>query len=108
MEIAPLVDVACERAGCSDFGKDTWQEGLGVLVQSLNDEAALSEMGVAAMTDQIVGYLANSAYGATTPFFGLFNIPPLIGKDEDLANQLLILNHLFFKSLIPRPRYRPE
>ena len=59
MEVAPLVDAACERAGCSDFGEDTWQEGLGVLVQSLNDDAALSETGVAAMTDQIVGYLVN-------------------------------------------------
>jgi len=38
----------------------------------------------------IVGHLANSAYGATTPFFGLFNIPPILGKNEDLANQLFL------------------
>ena len=59
MEVTPLVDAACERTGCSDFGEDTWQEGLDVLVQSPNDDAALSEMGEAAMTDQIVGYLNN-------------------------------------------------
>lgn len=38
----------------------------------------------------IVGYLANSAYGASTPFFGLFNIPPMIGNNENLANQLFL------------------
>lgn len=59
MEISQLVDTACERAECSDFGADTWQEGLSVLVGSLTDEAALNELGVAAMTDQIVGYLTN-------------------------------------------------
>ena len=42
-----------------DLGDDTWREGLEVLVHSLNTEAALNEMGVGAMTDQIVGYLVN-------------------------------------------------
>ena len=32
----------------------------------------------------IVGYLANSAYGAATPFFGLFNVPPVIGNNQAL------------------------
>jgi hypothetical protein len=59
MDIDQLVDAACEKAGSSDFGADTWQEGLGILVRSLNDEAALNDMGVAAMTDQIVGNLTN-------------------------------------------------
>lgn len=36
----------------------------------------------------IVGYLANSAYGAPTPFFGLFTIPPIIGKNEPLSDAL--------------------
>jgi cytochrome b561 len=40
----------------------------------------------------IVGYIANSAYGATTPFFGLFHIPPIIGKNEELATQLFTLH----------------
>src|SRR5436305_5658757 len=85
MEIDQLVASACERASSSDFGEDTWQEGLGVLVRSLSDEAALNDMGVAAMSDQIVGYLTNRLeveqwYAAhpeiadeqiTAPLFGL-------------------------------------
>src|SRR6478735_2630007 len=59
MDIDQLVDTACARAGCDDLGEDTWQEGLEVLVRSLDTEAALNEMGVGAMTDQIVGYLVN-------------------------------------------------
>ena len=38
---------------------DTWREGLEVLVHCLNTEAALNELGVGAMSDQIVGYLVN-------------------------------------------------
>ncbi len=59
MDIDEMVDAACERAGSSNFGEDTWQEGLGVLVDSLRDEAALNEIGVGAMHDQIVGNLTN-------------------------------------------------
>jgi hypothetical protein len=54
-----LVDAACERAGADDFGDDTWREGLDVLVRSLRTEAALNELGVGALTDQIVGHLVN-------------------------------------------------
>jgi cytochrome b561 len=36
----------------------------------------------------IVGYTANSAYGASTPFFGLFDLPPIVGKNEALSEQL--------------------
>jgi cytochrome b561 len=35
----------------------------------------------------IVGYLANSAFGASTPFFGLFEIPPAVA-----ANRLFALH----------------
>jgi hypothetical protein len=59
MDVDQLVDTACEKAGSSNFGADTWQEGLGVLVHALTDEAALNEMGVAAMSDQIIGNLTN-------------------------------------------------
>lgn len=85
MDIGHLVDTACARAGSSDFGEDTWQEGLGVLVRSLTDEAALNDTGVAAMSDQIVGNLTSRLkveqwYAAhpeidderiTAPLFGL-------------------------------------
>ncbi len=59
MDVEQMVEAAVERAGSDDFGGDTWREGLEVLVRSLEEEAALNEVGVAAMTDQIVGYLVN-------------------------------------------------
>jgi len=59
MDIDQMVDTARERAGSDDLGEDTWREALEVLVGALTTEAALNEMGVAAMTDQIVGYLVN-------------------------------------------------
>ncbi|HRF07144.1 MAG TPA: cytochrome b [Xanthobacteraceae bacterium] len=34
----------------------------------------------------ISGAIANMYYGATTPFFGLFEIQPLFAKNEDTAN----------------------
>ena len=36
----------------------------------------------------VVGYVANSAYGATTPFFGLFTLPKIVADNEALATQL--------------------
>ena len=42
----------------------------------------------------IVGYIANSVYGASTPFFGLFDLPPIAGKNEALATQLFIIHRL--------------
>jgi cytochrome b561 len=40
----------------------------------------------------IGGWLANSAYGAPTPFFGVFEIPNLIAKNEALADRLFALH----------------
>jgi len=40
----------------------------------------------------VVGYIANSAYGAPTPFFGLFELPGIVGKNEDLATRLFTLH----------------
>jgi cytochrome b561 len=40
----------------------------------------------------VVGYIANSAYGATTPFFGLFELPAIVSKNEGLATQLFTLH----------------
>lgn len=36
----------------------------------------------------IGGWAANSAFGAPTPFFGLFNLPPLLSRNEALADRL--------------------
>ena len=59
MEIDQLVAAACERAGASDLGDDTWREGLEVLIRSLATEAQLNELGIGAMSNMIVGYLVN-------------------------------------------------
>jgi len=42
-----------------------------------------------------VGYLANSAYGDSgtpTPFFGLFELPPLVPPSEDLSKALFAVH----------------
>ena len=40
----------------------------------------------------VVGYIANSAYGAPTPFFGLFNLPAAVEQNEALAKQLFTVH----------------
>jgi cytochrome b561 len=44
------------------------------------------------VTMPIVGWIANSAYGAATPFFGLFTLPKLVADNEALAKQLFTLH----------------
>lgn len=48
----------------------------------------------------VVGYIANSAFGASTPFFGLFNLPPTISKNEALATQLFTVHRWTGRLLI--------
>ncbi len=40
----------------------------------------------------LVGYSANSAFGATTPFFGLFELPALVAKNDSLSTQLFTIH----------------
>lgn len=43
----------------------------------------------------IVGYVANSAMGETgapTPFFGLFELPPIVAPNQPLSERLFILH----------------
>ena len=57
LDAAPLIAEAQRRAGLSDFGLDTWQEGLEVLVRSLNEEAALTDQGQAVLAERIIEQL---------------------------------------------------
>ena len=57
MHVDELIAAARRRAGLHDFGEESWREPLGILVDSWNTEAALNELGVAAMTDLAVGFL---------------------------------------------------
>ena len=59
MNVDELVETACARVGSDEFGGDTWREGLDVLVESLNTESALNQLGESVMVDQIVGLLVN-------------------------------------------------
>ena len=54
-----LVRKAIEATGLDDFGGDTWREALDRLLDSLREEARLSELGVAVASDEIVGYLTS-------------------------------------------------
>ena len=42
----------------------------------------------------INGYVANSLFGAATPVFGLFEIPPLLAKNEAFANSIFMVHRL--------------
>jgi hypothetical protein len=53
----PLIAEAVCRTGLSDFGPDTWREGLEMLVRSLNHDAALTEHGEAVLSERIVEQL---------------------------------------------------
>jgi hypothetical protein len=55
----PLIEQACEATGLADFGGDTWREGLDRLLRSLEEEAALNELGRAVVPGEIVGYLTS-------------------------------------------------
>jgi hypothetical protein len=54
-----LVAQACEQTGLGDFGADGWQPGLAAFCAALDDEAQLSDLGVAALGAQVAGALAN-------------------------------------------------
>jgi hypothetical protein len=54
-----LIDSARARAGLDDFGEDSWREGLAILVRSLEEDAALNDLGQEIIGGQLVSYLAN-------------------------------------------------
>ena len=59
LHVGPLIEQAVGHVGSDDFGVDTWQQGLEVLIRSFNEEASLTELGEQVVTDQIVGFLTN-------------------------------------------------
>jgi cytochrome b561 len=65
-------------------GIEPWQKVVSATVHT--------SLYVLLLAMPIVGYIANSAYGATTPFFGLFSLPGIIDKNETLATQLFTLH----------------
>ena len=63
---------------------EPWQRTVSSAVHGL--------LYVLLVTMPIVGWVANSAYGAPTPFFGLFTLPKLVADNEALAKQLFTLH----------------
>ncbi len=52
-----LMEVAERESGLSDYGTDTFKEGLELLVRSLNDEANLNAVGEHVLRERIIGHL---------------------------------------------------
>ena len=64
-----------------------WQKAVSSAVHGL--------LYVALLVMPILGYVANSAYGENgtpTPFFGLFSLPPIVGPNEALSNNLFTIH----------------
>jgi Sulfotransferase family len=59
MDVDRLVERAVDTAGVDDFGEDTWQEGLSILVDGLNREAELNDVGDAVAETELLAYLVN-------------------------------------------------
>ena len=55
---AEVMDDATTQTGLTDFGDDSFREGLEILLASLRDEARLHERGRAFLSHRVVGYLS--------------------------------------------------
>jgi len=52
-----LVETAVAAAGSTDLGEDSWQEGLGHLLEDLDGPARLNDLGRTVAEADVVGYL---------------------------------------------------
>jgi hypothetical protein len=57
--VGELLQAAQDSTGLTDFGDDSFREGLERLVGSLQDEAELGDVGVYALREMLVGLLKN-------------------------------------------------
>ena len=82
--ILRLINRLAVGAPIAEPGIEPWQKAVSSAVHTA--------LYVLLFAMPIVGYIANSAYGAATPFFGLFNLPAAVGQNEALAKQLFALH----------------
>jgi hypothetical protein len=75
-----VVAEAKTRTGLSDFGPDTWQEGCQVLINALNDEAALTPEGEEILAERIVEQLLQRL-----KFEQAWKLHPEIQKEEIIS-----------------------
>ena len=59
LDADPLVATALDATGLDDFGEATWRDGLERLVDSLDTEARLHELGEQIVAGEIVDYLVD-------------------------------------------------
>lgn len=79
-----LVNRLLVGAPAPEPGIARWQQALSSAVHGT--------LYVLLLAMAVVGYVANSAFGASVPFFGLFDIPPMMEKNEPLADTLFALH----------------
>lgn len=65
-------------------GLERWQHVVSSAVHGL--------LYVLLIAMPVTGYIANSAFGAATPFFGLFEIPPIVPHNEAMSERLFALH----------------
>ncbi len=59
IDVDRLLEEALESTGLDDLGPETWREGADRLVDALNTEAALTELGAIIVSAEITDYLRN-------------------------------------------------
>jgi hypothetical protein len=59
MRVQDLIDAARSRSGLDDFGSDSFREGLEHLVDSIDKESKLSDLGKLAVPEMLIGLLIN-------------------------------------------------
>lgn len=59
MKVQELIDTARSRRRLNDFGGDSFREGLERLVDSINRESKLNELGTIAVPEMLIGILIN-------------------------------------------------
>jgi cytochrome b561 len=82
--ILRLINRLAVGALAADPDIEPWQKAVSSVVHT--------SLYVLLLAMPIVGYIANSAYGAATPFFGLFELPSIVEKNEALATQLFAIH----------------
>jgi cytochrome b561 len=85
--VARLVNRFVVGAPAPEPGLKRWQRAVSSATHGL--------LYVLLVLQAIGGWLANSAYGAPTPFFGLFELPALRGKDQAFAEQVFAAHRVF-------------
>ena len=79
-----LINRLVVGAPAADPANEPWQRIVSSIVHT--------SLYVLLLAMPVVGTFANSVYGASTPFFGLFNLPPIAAQNEALAKQLFTIH----------------